>query len=208
MKNVLFAVAAFMVSGSILAAEPITVSTAQALARASTQQLDTEKPNTPLVQLSAEKRAKLAAKTEGLAGRRFGDPDLAEQFYVNSRTGPIITRGPNRTTGTRTLSPEMYFEGLQHAAQMPRYSSATGAVTPSAIPQGTRLSDPYALAPSDAVGNWSNLGPANQGGRTRAMIIDPVTPNTMYVGGVGGGVWKSTDAGVAVVRSKRQRGLP
>ncbi len=90
----------------------------------------------------------------------------------------------------------MYFPGLEHSAQMPRYTSATGKISPSAVPPGTRMTDPFAVIPSDAVGNWSNLGPANQGGRTRALIIDPVTPNTMYAGGVAGGVWKSTNAGV------------
>ncbi|MCP4898964.1 MAG: hypothetical protein GY906_18495 [bacterium] len=43
--------------------------------------------------------------------------------------------------------------------------------------------------------NWTELGPGNIGGRTRALAIDPTTPDTMYAGGVAGGIWKSTDAG-------------
>ncbi|MBK8286860.1 MAG: hypothetical protein IPK97_19455 [Ahniella sp.] len=46
------------------------------------------------------------------------------------------------------------------------------------------------------MGAWSNLGPANQGGRTRALIIHPTSTSIMYAGGVAGGVWKSTDAGL------------
>jgi photosystem II stability/assembly factor-like uncharacterized protein len=42
---------------------------------------------------------------------------------------------------------------------------------------------------------WTELGPHNVGGRTRAMVIDPSDPNVMYAAGVRGGVWKSTDAG-------------
>jgi len=42
---------------------------------------------------------------------------------------------------------------------------------------------------------WRSIGPGNIGGRTRALAIDPVTPELMYAGGVSGGVWKSTDAG-------------
>ena len=43
--------------------------------------------------------------------------------------------------------------------------------------------------------NWRQLGPNNQGGRTRAILIDAndVTGNTVWVGSVGGGLWKTTD---------------
>lgn len=45
--------------------------------------------------------------------------------------------------------------------------------------------------------NWEELGPDNVGGRTRAILIDrrDATNNTVYAGGVGGGMWKSTDGG-------------
>jgi photosystem II stability/assembly factor-like uncharacterized protein len=42
---------------------------------------------------------------------------------------------------------------------------------------------------------WSFLGPGNVGGRTRALIIDPREPRTMYAGGVSGGIWRTTTAG-------------
>src|SRR6185295_10643196 len=44
---------------------------------------------------------------------------------------------------------------------------------------------------------WSYLGPGNVGGRTRALVIDPLRPRTMYAGGVDGGVWKTTDGGAS-----------
>ena len=42
---------------------------------------------------------------------------------------------------------------------------------------------------------WQELGPDNVGGRTRAILIDRRDPtnNTVYAGGVSGGMWKSTD---------------
>lgn len=49
---------------------------------------------------------------------------------------------------------------------------------------------------SGALGlNWEELGPDNVGGRTRAILIDKRDPsnNTIYAGGVSGGLWKSTD---------------
>ncbi len=44
---------------------------------------------------------------------------------------------------------------------------------------------------------WEELGPDNVGGRTRAILIDRRDPsdNTIYAGGVGGGMWKSLDKG-------------
>ncbi|MBI3737327.1 hypothetical protein HY256_12545, partial [Candidatus Sumerlaeota bacterium] len=52
------------------------------------------------------------------------------------------------------------------------------------------------MATGDVTG-WTQLGPGNIGGRTRAILIDPSTPNTMYASGVAGGVWKTTNGGTA-----------
>lgn len=42
---------------------------------------------------------------------------------------------------------------------------------------------------------WTALGPGNIGGRTRALVIDPTDTTRIFAAGVGGGVWRSTDAG-------------
>jgi hypothetical protein len=44
---------------------------------------------------------------------------------------------------------------------------------------------------------WEEMGPDNVGGRTRAILIDKrdATYNTLYAGGVAGGLWKSIDGG-------------
>ncbi len=42
---------------------------------------------------------------------------------------------------------------------------------------------------------WTPLGPGNIGGRIRTIIIDPTDSNKIWIGSVGGGIWKSTDAG-------------
>ncbi len=46
--------------------------------------------------------------------------------------------------------------------------------------------------------NWISRGPANVGGRTRALVIDPDDPefNTWYAGAASGGIWKTTDGGM------------
>lgn len=43
--------------------------------------------------------------------------------------------------------------------------------------------------------NWTEMGPDNVGGRTRAILIDKFNSSRMFAGGVSGGLWKSTDAG-------------
>lgn len=42
---------------------------------------------------------------------------------------------------------------------------------------------------------WQERGPDNIGGRTRALLVDrsDVTGNTVFAGGVGGGLWKTTN---------------
>ncbi len=55
------------------------------------------------------------------------------------------------------------------------------------------------LSSSKALGlTWEEVGPSNVGGRVRALIFDnqDATNNTMYAGGVQGGLWISVNAGL------------
>ncbi|WP_111683127.1 GEVED domain-containing protein [Winogradskyella tangerina] len=49
--------------------------------------------------------------------------------------------------------------------------------------------------PGNASNAWEERGPNNVGGRTRVLLFDPndLTNNTVYAGGVSGGLWKNTD---------------
>lgn len=47
---------------------------------------------------------------------------------------------------------------------------------------------------------WDEVGPDNVGGRTRALCIDPSDPNTIYIGGVAGGLWKTTTGGTSWIQ--------
>ncbi|MBN1448963.1 MAG: T9SS type A sorting domain-containing protein [Bacteroidetes bacterium] len=42
---------------------------------------------------------------------------------------------------------------------------------------------------------WRNIGPDNIGGRIFALALNPLRPETMFVGAADGGVWRSYDAG-------------
>src|ERR1700676_3738423 len=99
----------------------------------------------------------------------------AAEFYLLKRVAP-----------GEDLPVERYLVAKRYAEQMPLYSVA----------QRRFVGIPQKSAPRDAnLGAWQPLGPGNVGGRTRALLINPNDPNTMYAGSVGGGVWNPTDGG-------------
>jgi hypothetical protein len=101
----------------------------------------------------------------------------AAEFYLLKRVPP-----------GEELPVERYLTAKQHAERMPLYSLA----------QRRFVGVPQKSAPRDAnLGSWQPLGPGNVGGRTRALLINPNDPNTIYAGSVGGGVWKTTDGGAS-----------
>jgi photosystem II stability/assembly factor-like uncharacterized protein len=60
------------------------------------------------------------------------------------------------------------------------------------LPEATPLA---ALAGIDP-GGWKWLGPGNICGRTRSLLIHPTNPKVMWLGGVAGGVWRTTNGGL------------
>jgi len=50
-------------------------------------------------------------------------------------------------------------------------------------------------------GAWEYVGANNIGGRVTDVVVDPTQANTIYVSTAGGGVWKSTDAGMTYTPS-------
>lgn len=126
--------------------------------------------------LSAESMEGLAEKTE-----QGDQPADAERFY-------LLKRLP---AGASLLPTEKYTAAREHMRSMPRYSTPANQVLPSEVQAAG--SGPSPLLP--ALGTWMPLGPGNIGGRIRAIVIDPTSPNTMYLAGVAGGVWKSLDGG-------------
>ena len=51
------------------------------------------------------------------------------------------------------------------------------------------------LAGGITPGSWTPLGPGNIGGRIRSII--PIDANTIFIGSVGGGIWKTTNGGTS-----------
>ncbi len=94
--------------------------------------------------------------------------------------------------GETQLPVERYF-GLREKryARWAEYSTAEGKVLPSDeerywVSRFSKRSPDF---------TWSNIGPGNVGGRTRALVIDPTDANVMFAAGVAGGIWKTTNAG-------------
>jgi hypothetical protein len=137
-----------------------------------------------------------------LDGERFDQPREALEFYLQKRL----------PKGEKQLPTERYFQAKEKIKQMKRFSSAKAKNLP---PQAnTNDADEIgegefpgstggggagdgSASTSGALGTWQSLGPGNVGGRTRALVIDPVTPDVMYSAGVAGGVWKTTNGGAS-----------
>jgi len=136
-----------------------------------------------MLEQRAERKRKMSSP------QRFDKPQEAMAFYVNKRTGPIMTRGPQRTVGSRPLDPQLYRAALAQAKNTPFHSTRNRSIL------GPDAAAAAAAAPGAALGSWNVLGPSNQGGRTRQLLIDPGNVSVMYTAAVGGGVWKTTDGG-------------
>ncbi|MEA2560709.1 MAG: hypothetical protein QOH06_2213 [Acidobacteriota bacterium] len=97
--------------------------------------------------------------------------------------------------GKLAIPVDLYFEAMRRMRVMRGHSLRRGDFLPSREELvGRGIS--YAAA-DETLGAWSPLGPGNVGGRTRALIVDPKSPKTLFAGGVAGGVWKTTDGGLS-----------
>ncbi|HWW02233.1 MAG TPA: hypothetical protein VNZ64_21205 [Candidatus Acidoferrum sp.] len=93
------------------------------------------------------------------------------------------------------IPPDAWMRAARQARQMPFDPRAWPAIAEPA-----RQNNPGALKPRIAgirPSGWTWLGPGNIGGRVRSILVSPANPSVMWVGGVDGGVWKTTDGGAS-----------
>jgi hypothetical protein len=134
-------------------------------------------------------------------GERFDKPAEAASWYLKKRL----------PEGEKELPIERYFTALAQIRNMPQYSTALSKIVNTKAPTGKlpitqksvgkNLNDaqPNLVGDTQAglLGTWTNIGPGNVGGRTRALLINPTDPNIMYTAGVAGGIWKSVNGGAS-----------
>ncbi|MEW6207525.1 MAG: hypothetical protein AB1631_04105 [Acidobacteriota bacterium] len=111
--------------------------------------------------------------------QRYDEPAEAQEFFN-------LKRSPD---GHSPVRREWYVKAIEHAEEMPQYSTALASFHPSE--RSLSAADREQLD----LGAWTPLGPGNIGGRTRALLIDPTNPAIMYAAGVAGGVWKTVNEG-------------
>ncbi len=95
--------------------------------------------------------------------------------------------------------PDAASGGPQAPADALRGKALGGATTVS------RATLERAAAQAEAIpsagGSWEYVGANNIGGRVTDVVVDPTQADTIFVASAGGGVWKSTDAGMTYAPS-------
>ena len=92
------------------------------------------------------------------------------------------------------LTPNKFYERQWELTLNP----ATGKPEPEkilALQEKLRKDRLFSKVPGDGSNSWTERGPDNQGGRTRAIMFDPndVDGKRVFAGGVSGGLWLNTD---------------
>jgi photosystem II stability/assembly factor-like uncharacterized protein len=90
----------------------------------------------------------------------------------------------------------MIGEAMKYLAKM-RANQITGVVDPADVQKARELINSHGgkLHKARLPLVWRESGPDNFGGRTRAFLIDRNDNQTLFAGGVSGGLWKSTNGG-------------
>ncbi|HKV12642.1 MAG TPA: hypothetical protein VJ725_31140 [Thermoanaerobaculia bacterium] len=127
----------------------------------------------PVAKTGAQK-ALAKARAEALREGLPTNADEAAERFLDERVPP----------GKKEIPAGLYDAARERMRGMLRYSTVTGEL----VSYEPDAREKAGLA-------WSELGPGNIGGRTRALVIDPKDPRIFYAAGASGGVWKSTDAG-------------
>ncbi|WP_435260990.1 GEVED domain-containing protein [Tenacibaculum sp. nBUS_03] len=113
------------------------------------------------------------------------------------------------------LPPNRYFDQMQLLTMNP----ATGKMEDGTLAKlredllksrSAKGSNVQRRNPGDTGNSWVERGANNVGGRTRVILFDPndATNNTVYAGGVSGGLWKNTNISNANTQWTRVQNVP
>ncbi|MCB0794467.1 MAG: T9SS type A sorting domain-containing protein [Flavobacteriales bacterium] len=89
-----------------------------------------------------------------------------------------------------------YIKGAQEYLSMLRANVVTGQVEPEDHRRMGEAVRYYAsMQPKSVSSEWVEMGPDNVGGRVRSIVYDPNNFQSLWTGGVSGGLWHTTDGG-------------
>ncbi len=203
----LVAIAAALAGCSALTSQSVgevPSSAATTLASASTAPVDDTRLKDRVASLKTDLPRKLARKPKYerdatiFAWQDYWAGRVAMKPFDEPQSRQIHFLAKRLPEGQTAIGPDNYTAALDQVAQMPVYSTLQrGFVSQpgSSATAGGVVSNQIGAAALGAGGSWTARGPGNIGGRTRALLIHPTTPTTMWAAGVAGGIWKSTDSG-------------
>ncbi len=115
---------------------------------------------------------------------------------TNLTFAPDISRKSVKKELGKEHKEAMNPDGLQRERYKKR-ADANGYIPVDALLNAKRHIQNMQEVPTDDAGLWvwDWLGPGNIGGRIRAICIHPVNTNTIFIGSVSGGLWRSTNGG-------------
>lgn len=116
-----------------------------------------------------------------------------EKFVSNSPFKESLTWNKKKRK-LKGLPPNRYYEQMWELTINP----STGKLDDGELTNlRNKISKNRSLrkSPGEAGNNWEERGPNDIGGRTRAILFDPndSSNNTVFAGGVSGGLWKNTN---------------
>jgi len=117
------------------------------------------------------------------------DPNSAEGLHAALRLQELKDREHPKAENPDEFARIMYERTVPYGETVPAYSPGYRA---------RELQKAVLRAPESVVGlPWVERGPGNVTGRVRGLVVDPDDPsgNTWFIGSVGGGIWKTTNAG-------------
>jgi photosystem II stability/assembly factor-like uncharacterized protein len=122
--------------------------------------------------------------------RRMQYPDLA---HARQNFRRKLQRDENGSVPRQALATAL--------SQLDSLRTRTADVQVAGVPTGGGLIEGALLAPIAGLKGgktkWQSLGPANVGGRTRAIVSHPTNANVLWAGSVGGGIWRTDNAGAS-----------
>jgi FG-GAP repeat len=122
------------------------------------------------------------SRIEANAGGAMLESDQEENEAVEQTNGEAALRFRHlqKVDENGEIPPNALVDAVAHVDLMKMAASAAGS-----------KADVGGITPA----SWEWLGPGNIGGRIRSILIHPTTPDTMWVGSVTGGIFKTTNGG-------------